>query len=527
MSKQLSDCDLEWLRETYWPETCSLPQDTKQGDISAVINSASNRVQDNEVEQRAIAYLNACPPAISGQNGHAKAFEVAQALVNGFQLDGQTAFRLLSQHYNHRCEPEWSERELRHKVSEACQNPCDKPRGWLLNDDIPNYSKGDIERLIKNSRGSVINEKPMTPEKSPYRILSAAELEAGNYLLTYLVQNILVAGQPCIMAGDKKTLKTTLLLALMIALATGQPFLGTLRVYRAVRVCIMTGESGLGTIQETCRRICKAMGLSLADIDGLMFSEDLPKLGISSYLISLFHLIKENAIKLLAIDPAYLCMSGTDSGNLFKQGELLRGVSEVCRKAGCTLILCHHTRKNKGYGQTYDKFAPPELEDIAWAGFQEFARQWLLVGRRERYEPGTGKHRLWLSVGGSAGHSNIWALDVDEGTRDDVEGRKWDVSLKAVNDARKEAKNYKEEAKEAKRLSQLEDDMRAICNVMVAFPNGETKTAIRESSPLNPRRFNPAFAELISNRDIVLCNVVKSNRKSPYKGFKLAEDAHP
>src|SRR5262249_41518629 len=39
--------------------------------------------------------------------------------------------------YNPRCLPEWSERELRHKVLQADVVPFDKERGWLLHADRP------------------------------------------------------------------------------------------------------------------------------------------------------------------------------------------------------------------------------------------------------------------------------------------------------------------------------------------------------------------------------------------------------
>ena len=40
-----------------------------------------------DLEKRAIAYLNNCPPAISRQGGHAQTFSVTQALIHGFGLD--------------------------------------------------------------------------------------------------------------------------------------------------------------------------------------------------------------------------------------------------------------------------------------------------------------------------------------------------------------------------------------------------------------------------------------------------------
>jgi hypothetical protein len=92
------------------------------------------RGSGSSVEERVIAYLGTCEPAISGQGGHDKTFSVACRVGPGFDLDPQTAFRLLWQQYNPRCQPPWSEAELRHKIEDAYQT--EPRRGWLL-DQIP------------------------------------------------------------------------------------------------------------------------------------------------------------------------------------------------------------------------------------------------------------------------------------------------------------------------------------------------------------------------------------------------------
>ena len=69
--------------------------------------------------ERARRYLAKCEPAISGQGGHRTAFVVATKLVKGFALPLDVAFELLWTQWNHRCDPPWSERDLRRKVKEA------------------------------------------------------------------------------------------------------------------------------------------------------------------------------------------------------------------------------------------------------------------------------------------------------------------------------------------------------------------------------------------------------------------------
>lgn len=85
------------------------------------------------IEDRAIAYLGRCDPSVSGQYGHDKAFKAACNVGPGFDLAPEVALRILLEHFNPKCQPEWSERELAHKVEEAYK--VETERGWLLKED--------------------------------------------------------------------------------------------------------------------------------------------------------------------------------------------------------------------------------------------------------------------------------------------------------------------------------------------------------------------------------------------------------
>ena len=356
------------------------------------------------------------------------------------------------------------------------------------------------------------------PQRIEYRRITCAELDATTYQLEYLIDNTLVAGQPCGLAGGKKDMKTSLLIDLGISLAMAGCFLGKLRVNRTCRVGIMTGESGLGTIQETARRICRAAGYNLADIGGLIFSDQLPRFGSFDHQDAVRRFIADDELEVLAIDPTYLCMPGADANNYFIQGELLRSMGDVCADAGCMMVLAVHNKKGRA-----NPFAPPELEDIAWAGFQEYFRQWLLLGRRERYEPGTGEHRLWLNVGGSAGHSALWAVDISEGTRETEGGRFWSVNVMHADEARNEVQDRKEAEKAAKVQTALERDAGKVLTVLAKATEGATKSAIRTHAGLSGARVNAVVAWLLGKDRIVETTIQVSNHKTPQTGYRLAE----
>jgi replicative DNA helicase len=123
---------------------------------------------------------------------------------------------------------------------------------------------------------------------------------------------------------------------------------------------------------------------------------------------------------------------GASPSNLYEVGPLLRGVGQACLDAGTTLLLVHHA--NKSAVKKTGRSGPLDLDDLAFSGVGEYVRQWLLVSRRSPYQPGTGDHLLLMSVGGSAGHSGCWEVDVNEGVLDDdFGGRGWQVRVRRAN----------------------------------------------------------------------------------------------
>ncbi len=89
---------------------------------------------------RAEAYFNKVPGAISGQGGHAATFRAASLLVHGFGLSEAESFPLFTK-WNQRCQPQWTEAELRHKLADADRANHSKPRGHLLGEGggIPSF----------------------------------------------------------------------------------------------------------------------------------------------------------------------------------------------------------------------------------------------------------------------------------------------------------------------------------------------------------------------------------------------------
>lgn len=373
--------------------------------------------------------------------------------------------------------------------------------------------------------GHTVNGKNLDaddPPRSPprFRILGSEAFHAKPYPVEWAIRRVIVKGQPCVVGAPRKGMKTNICVDLWASAASGLPFLGetTFSVPEPIPTLFLSGESGGGTIKETLQRVCDSKGIgdwATALRGRLFFDDSLPQLTNPDHVDELTTAIRVHGIGLVIIDPLYLCLTGTtndghrvDPANLYDTGPLLLSVSRACLDAGATPVIVHHFKQSG-----VETGQMPQLENLAFSGIQEFARQWILIGRRAHFDPATGRHALYLKTGGSVGFGGEWGLDIDEGIlRDDFTGRIWDVKLAPLSAiaATKEAESIEQAALNQMRRARAAEEARAkqveelAPKVVAAIKKiqrrektvGTTKTKIRAETGFDSPKLGPVLAHL-------------------------------
>jgi len=280
-------------------------------------------------------------------------------------------------------------------------------------------------------------------EPWPVEEYDALALVTVEFCYTFLVDEVLVALQPSLGGGTFKSIKTGVHLDLGISAASGTKFLGRFAVPCPVRVGFISSESGMPTIAETCQRIASAKGVDLGALrDSFVVTPDSHDFSSTAGLDALVGWCKRREFVLVIIDPAYLNFAGLAdvSASVWAVGAKLRAFSVALLREGITPVVVHHSVK-----VPLDKYAPLDLAALSGSGWAEFARQWILLNRRAEYVDGSGFHELHCRIGGSAGHSSLWHLDIDEGPAGTTP-RNWRIGLTEAGQAKRDAARAKDEA---------------------------------------------------------------------------------
>ncbi|MCZ2341462.1 MAG: AAA family ATPase [Bacteroidales bacterium] len=316
---------------------------------------------------------------------------------------------------------------------------------------VQTYERGDADDRPEH----IIGPKPAGDD---FEFVDSDAFDAGDFTPEWLIPGVLVKGQPGVIAGPSKGMKTSVAVDMAVSLAAGAPFLGQFPILKPVRVAVVSGESGMHTLQETGRRIALSKETTLRGIGGrLKWCFRLPTVTDIGVMTRFADKIASSGVEAAVIDPLYLCLGGrVDPRSMFEMGPALQAFSETLLRTGCTPILCHHANGRLQTGE------PMELQHLAYSGLEQFARQFLLLNRRQAYTS-DGTHELWIRAGGSIGHGGLWAVHIDEGlTGDTFGGRRWNVSVMTTDEVKADRAAEQEQTRREKvRLSmrQKETDL--------------------------------------------------------------------
>lgn len=387
----------------------------------------------------------------------------------------------------------------------------------------------DVRDVLKREGGrdellrAIQEAESIGADGQPAKPITFTKLIPSSELLTldlhprFLIRGVLAAEQHTVFGGRTKTLKTSIAIDAGVSLATGTPFLGYFHAEKA-NVAFWSGESGAVVIRETAIRIAKAKGVQLPD--SIFWGFSLPKLSQADHLDALRGVIDERKLEVVFVDPLYLSLLTADStgnpGNLFFMGSILEPLTEISQTTGITFVVLHHFRKNRPVEN--DEIAV--LEELTQSGIAEWSRSWVLLERKSPYNS-DGKHKLWMRTGGSLGHSGFWSVDIDEGILDldSFSGRKWEVTVNSVANAKAELQHEKERKKASELEHREGEHVDRIKKALEKFPDGETAKQLRVISRLNADNFDRAIYTLQTDGRVEPCEVIKPRGK--YDGYRL------
>lgn len=290
----------------------------------------------------------------------------------------------------------------------------------LLSDPIPPYK--DEQILADASMNSIHNGVP--PEPAPIRPgpppdttpWSTYDLLTRATSVEYLIEDILCAGEPMIIAGPPKSLKTTFACMIAVSLATGRPFLGRYSVNRPQKVLLASMESGKDVISQI---IAGALQFHGMDYRSWRYAENLRYLWALPDNPSAWQEFRDTLDRVrpnvVILDPMYMIITA-DPSNVNDCGQWIKWIADFVKSAGATPIFIDHTRKPPAQRSNSRKTLT--LYDITGAGKAEVARQWIILDSLKGGEvfkiSGEMRHCISMSAGGSAGHSLYVRMNITE-----------------------------------------------------------------------------------------------------------------
>jgi hypothetical protein len=294
------------------------------------IDDAQKGRPGGDLIARARSYISKAPPAISGQGGHDRTFNVACLLVKDFGLTVDQALEAI-QDWNKTCQPPWSEHDLRHKLADAAKK--EGPVGRLAG------TNGTGTNGASNGHYGEDTEPPKGfPAPIPASKLKAAEKSL------WLWKGFINRGGITLLSALWKSGKTTLLASMLKALETGGTFCD--HDIEPSKALFVTEESETRWADRRDRLGLKDhIEFLIRPFTGKPRWDDW-----KAFLDYAVHLTKQGSYDLVVFDPLVNLWPVKDENDASQVTAALMPLHQVADKT--SILLVHHTRKGDGQEAT-------------------------------------------------------------------------------------------------------------------------------------------------------------------------------
>ncbi len=288
-------------------------------------------------------YLKTAPPSVSEAGGDDALWDVVQHGAWDLLLPVEDVVELVAEHFDPRCRPPWGP-ELEAKVrrkADGAKTSSERPRVIPLPEDL-NFRVEPKQEFIPDF-ATFRTEEPETDD-TPKGSMGETWGGWGKRVPppVYLVEGLIPEHKVVTFFAEGGSVKTWSALALAIAVASGEPWLGKYRVKRG-KVLYLDYEDGP---YEVSRRVHLLSGGQ--DVPDLGYLYGGPQLDEPVKLwATLAQKAVDEGISLVVADSLGAGMPGNADENTtaFAAGMKIAG---RFTEAGCGVLFVHHANKSGG-----------------------------------------------------------------------------------------------------------------------------------------------------------------------------------
>lgn len=333
--------------------------------LTALLGSQSARKAEAPVTldepsniARATDYLRATGPAIEGQGGDNRTYQVVCGL-HDFGLAPATTLKLLLNIYNPRCEPPWTKEELETKISRAweyAQNEAGAYQAEPPLEAFSHYAVPQARESEKRKRFYPLDEAEMAMLPEP----------------TWLLRDLIQAKSLCLMVGQYESYKSFLALDIALTLASGiegwecQP--------RSPVPVVYAPSEGMHAIARN-RKPSWKIAHKLEEQIPFYLVEGVPWVKLDQDVRDFIDGIQSRGIKpkLIVIDTVASAMLGLKEDEV-GMGMIVQFALTLKSVFGCTVLAVHHLGKDKTAGSRGSTALPAGFDTVLTVEAQQITR---------------------------------------------------------------------------------------------------------------------------------------------------------